>query len=95
MLTYFSHIMKLDAFSFIYSSYLRFKYVLFKAHGCFTHVYNCTHPRHAWCLQRLDRGIGFPGTVLTNGFELPCVCWQLKPGPLQEQQVLIGMKPFL
>jgi hypothetical protein len=36
-----------------------------------------------------------PGTGVTDGCELPCGCWKLNPGPLEEQPVLLTAKPSL
>lgn len=30
-----------------------------------------------------------PGTGVTDGSELPCGCWEVNSGPLQEQQALL------
>lgn len=34
-----------------------------------------------------------PGTGLTDGWELPCGCWESKLGLPQEQQVLLTVEP--
>lgn len=31
--------------------------------------------------------VRFPETPVTDGYELPCGCWGLNPGPLEEQRV--------
>ena len=31
----------------------------------------------------------FPGTGVSDRYELPCGCWELNPGLLQEQPVLL------
>ena len=36
--------------------------------------YICLHYVHAWCPQRSEVGIGSPGTRVTDGSELVCVC---------------------
>ena len=36
-----------------------------------------------------EEGFGFPGTEFTNGFKLPCGCWESNQGLLQEQPVLL------
>jgi hypothetical protein len=36
-----------------------------------------------------------PGTEVTYSCELPCGCWKLNPGPLQEQQVFLTIEPSL
>jgi hypothetical protein len=45
----------------------------------------CVYMEHT-VLQSPEKGIGFPGWY---GCEPPCGCWELNPGPLQEQQVLL------
>lgn len=43
----------------------------------------------AWCLQKSEEVVGSPGTeVIIDGCKLSCECWEPKPWPLQEQQVL-------
>lgn len=32
---------------------------------------------------------------VTQGCELPCRCWELDPGPLEEQPVLLSAEPSL
>lgn len=41
---------------------------------------------HAWCSWGLEEGIGFPGTRITGSCEPPRECYELNPGPLQDQQ---------
>jgi hypothetical protein len=36
-----------------------------------------------------------PGTGVTDGWELPYGCWELNPGPLEEQQVFLIAEPSL
>jgi len=36
-----------------------------------------------------------PGTGVTDSCELTCGCWELKPGPLEEQPVLLTSEPSL
>ena len=36
-----------------------------------------------------------PGTGVTSTCELPCGCWELNPGPLEEQPVLLTAEPSL
>ena len=50
---------------------------------------------HAWCLRKPEKGIGFPGTGVTDGREPPCGCWGLNLGPLEEQPVLLIAEPPL
>ena len=49
----------------------------------------------AWCLWWPEEGIGSPGTGVTDSCELPCGCWELNPGPLEEQSVLLTTGPSL
>jgi hypothetical protein len=42
---------------------------------------------HAYQCTVLEKGIRSPG--ITDRYELPCQCWELNPGPLEEQQVLL------
>lgn len=53
---------------------------------------------HAWLhtvcvhwLHRLKRGrgVGSPGAGFTGGRELPCGCWELGLGPVEEKPVLL------
>jgi hypothetical protein len=50
---------------------------------------------HSWYPWRPEEGIGFSRTEVTEGYELPCRCWELNLGPLQEQPVLFTAEPFL
>jgi len=36
-----------------------------------------------------------PGTGVTDSCELPCGCWELNSGPLQEQLVFLTTEPSL
>lgn len=45
------------------------------------------------CSQRPEEGIGPPGTVLTDGCELPAAAGT-EPGPLQEPCVFLARKNF-
>ena len=40
-------------------------------------------------------GIRSPGTGVTNSCELPCGCWDLNLGLLEEQPVLLTAEPSL
>ena len=37
----------------------------------------------------LCKGSTSPGTAVTDKCELPCGCWELNPGPLEEQPLLL------
>ena len=43
----------------------------------------------------LCKGVGSPGTVITESCEQPCRCWESNVGPLEEQPVLLITKPSL
>ena len=36
-----------------------------------------------------------PGTGVTDSCELPCECWELMPGPPEEQSGLLTAEPSL
>ena len=36
-----------------------------------------------------------PGTGVTDSSELPCGCWDLNPGSLEEQSMLLTAEPSL
>ena len=40
-------------------------------------------------------GVRFPATEVTDRCELPCGCWELNLGPLEEQSVLLNTEPSL
>lgn len=42
-----------------------------------------------WCPQRPEEGIRFPEIRVKNCCELPYECWELNPGFLEKQQVLL------
>jgi hypothetical protein len=62
----------------------RLIYVLY-VYECFVCLYICT----------LEEGIRSHGATVIDGCELPCGCWELNPGPLQEQAVLLTAEPSL
>lgn len=41
------------------------------------------------CLLTPEEGIGSPKTGVAGGCELPCGFWDLNPGPLEEQTLLL------
>lgn len=41
----------------------------------------------------LYEGVGYPGTGVTDGCELPCGGWEMSLGPLEVQPVLVTAKP--
>ena len=49
-----------------------------------------------FCLHvYLCEGIRSPGTGIIDSYELPCGCWELKLGPLEEKPVLFTAEPSL
>ena len=40
-------------------------------------------------------GMKYSGTGVTERYELPCVCWELNQGPLEEQPVFLTPEPPL
>ena len=59
-----------------------------------TYLFNlCTL---AFCLHvYLCEGFGSSGMGVTDSCELPYGCWELNPGPLEEQPVLLTNEPSL
>ena len=45
------------------------------------------------CLWRPGKGVGSPGTGVTDSCWLPYECWELNPGPLEKQQLLLLTNP--
>jgi hypothetical protein len=39
-----------------------------------------------------QEGVVSPGSGITDGAELPCGCWELNLGPLEEQSVLLTIE---
>lgn len=58
----------------------------FYMHLCMCTVYTCTC---TLVLQRPEEGIGSLDIGITGGSELPCVCWKLNLGVLQEQPLVL------
>lgn len=48
-----------------------------------------------WCLQGSEKGVGDPGTGITDGCKLPCACWEANVGSLKEQPVFFTAVPSL
>jgi hypothetical protein len=64
---------------------------IFSLYKCFAHMHfyhMCT-----WSLWRSDEGIKSPGTGVTGACEHQYGCWELNPGLLQEQPVLLASDP--
>lgn len=47
---------------------------------------------HAQLPQKSQEDIKSPGTGVTDYHESLCKCWELNPGPLQEQQMFLTTK---
>lgn len=45
------------------------------------------------CFQRQEERVRSPENGGTSGYELPCLCWELKLALLKTHQVLITTKP--
>lgn len=50
-------------------------------------LFACMHVchMHVWYSQ----DVGFPGNSIKDGCKVSRICWELSPGPLQEQQMLL------
>lgn len=55
---------------------------------CVLPTYKYVHHMHTWCPWRSEENVGSPGTIVTDSYEPPYSHWELKSGPLQEQEVL-------
>lgn len=56
---------------------------------CLLYPQRTASDRLGWELHRSSR------MGATDGCELPCGCWELYPGPLEEQSVLLTAEPSL
>ena len=45
--------------------------------------------------RRPEERVRSQGTRVTGGCELPCGCWELNLGPLEEQPVFLTSEPSL
>ena len=43
----------------------------------------------------LRKGVRYAGTGVIDSCELPCGCWELNPGPLEEQSLLLTTESSL
>lgn len=53
-----------------------------------TCMYVYVHHMHPWCLQTPKEKIGCPGTRIIDDCKLPCKCWALNLGLLEQYLVL-------
>jgi hypothetical protein len=44
---------------------------------------------------KTEESTAFSETGVTDGCELSSTCWELNPGPLQEQQMYLTAMPFI
>jgi hypothetical protein len=60
---------------------------------CLVYVYMCgpAPPKCRWLL-RPERASD-PLELVTDACEPPCECWELNPGPLEDQLVLLTTEP--
>lgn len=58
-------------------------------------VYMSIFHMHFGAYWRPEEAIGSPESGVTEGCELPCGCWELNLGCLEEQQVLFTTVPSL
>lgn len=47
------------------------------------------------CMFRVQKRVAGPGTIVTDSCILPCGCWELTQGPLQERQVFFPSESSL
>jgi hypothetical protein len=73
-LSYISTLIDLFSLSLSLSLSLNLKNIYFILYVCFAYLYVCVYLYHVcpWDLPKLEEGIGSPGTVVTDGCELPC-----------------------
>lgn len=58
-------------------------------------TYMSVHHMHTLCPCKSEEGIGCHGTVVMRVCESLSMCWELNPGPFQEQQVLLTSRTSL
>lgn len=75
------HVYPLDSSSYLLKSLILFLKIIYF---------------HFMCIGVLPVwGIQSPGTGVTDQCELPCVCWKLDLGPVEEQLVFLTCEPSL
>ena len=85
----------------VMSPTLYYLYLFFKSILCvwvFVYVYGCCMSvLHicAWSLWRPEDSLRSSGTEVTGNCEMPCGCWDLNPGPLEEQPMFLITGPSL
>lgn len=58
-------------------------------------AYESVYHRYNCCPQNSEEGMRFHIAVATGDCKLPCKCWELSPGPLQMQSVLLIIELLL
>lgn len=48
---------------------------------------------HVYVWERLEGGVGSSGAGVTGSYQLPYGCWELNPGTLEEQPVVLTTEP--
>lgn len=59
------------------------------------HVCVCVHNVHVWCQQMSEEVVRSLETIVMDGCELQCGCWESDSRLLQEQLVLLNTQPSL
>jgi hypothetical protein len=54
----------------------------------------CMSVYHVCLVPAEARSVRAQETGVIDSCELPCGCWELNPGPLKEQPVLVSTEPF-
>jgi hypothetical protein len=58
---------------------------IFIHYFCVYECFACAYVHSVCCLERPEDGTEFHETGVEDGRKLLCGCWDLNPGPLQEQ----------
>lgn len=66
---------------------------LFYLYGCLVCIYICVSLL-VCCLWKPEENFVIPDTVLTDSWELPFRCWELKSGLMEEHQMLLTVEPL-
>jgi hypothetical protein len=68
---------------FIYPIIYPVIYLFIWSTWMFAFMYTVYHV-HAWWPEGSEEGVSSPSTAISDGCELPCECWPLNLGPVQE-----------
>jgi hypothetical protein len=81
---------------FLFSSRFLISSFFFLKKDLFVYLFIYTFCALVFCLHVcLCKGVRSSGTGVTDRCELPCGCWELNLGPLEEQPVLLTAEPSL